>query len=313
MKLKNLFNNVFGEVVEEEGLGNNVLNTDAASEVELEPESQQEEVKSLPQQDEVQPQPHPEEEPQPQPKKEKKEKPVETAKPEDRTMFELLRNDIRFQISEVLNVLMSLKLEMKAKDELLDKQEETIRRQSQTISKFQDDLLYKIQKPLIMEMVEIADNIRLILNDREILENKDFEALIDRVGKLEDWVAASLSNNSVYKTNISRWHDEAEGYNMTDGGEGTKGHETSEETRRKMSEAHKGYKPTPEAIAKTAAASRIAMQANPPLAKLTPEDVRQIRLLNDDGVKSKDIAEKFGVTYQCIRDIINGKRWSHVV
>ena len=67
MKLKNLFNNVFGEVVEEEGLGNNVLNTDAASEVELEPESQQEEVKSLPQQDEVQPQPHPEEEPQPQP------------------------------------------------------------------------------------------------------------------------------------------------------------------------------------------------------------------------------------------------------
>lgn len=43
-----------------------------------------------------------------------------------------------------------------------------------------------------------------------------------------------------YKTNISRWHDEAEGYNMTDGGEGTKGHETSEETRRKMSEALKG-------------------------------------------------------------------------
>ena len=117
MKLKNLFNNVFGEVVEEEGLGNNVLNTDAASEVELEPESQQEEVKSLPQQDEVQPQPQPEEEPQPQPKKKKKEKPVETAKPEDRTMFELLRNDIRFQISEVLNALMSLKLEMKAKDE----------------------------------------------------------------------------------------------------------------------------------------------------------------------------------------------------
>lgn len=43
-----------------------------------------------------------------------------------------------------------------------------------------------------------------------------------------------------YKTNISRWHDEAEGYNMTDGGEGTKGHETSEETRRKMSDALKG-------------------------------------------------------------------------
>lgn len=187
MKLKNLFNNVFGEVVEEGVLGNTVLDTDAASEVELEPEPQPEEVR-----------PHQEEY-----KGEKEEKPVTTAKSEDRTMFELLRNDIRSQTSEVLNALMSLKLEMKAKDELLDKQEETIRRQSQTISKFQDDLLYKIQKPLIMEMVEIADNIRLILNDKEIIENKDFEGLLGRIEKLEDWVAASLSNNSVRRYSLT--------------------------------------------------------------------------------------------------------------
>ena len=187
MKLKNLFNNVFGEVVEEGVLGNTVLDTDAVSEVELEPEPQPEEVR-----------PHQEEY-----KGEKEEKPVTTAKSEDRTMFELLRNDIRFQTSEVLNALMSLKLEMKAKDELLDKQEETIRRQSQTISKFQDDLLYKIQKPLIMEMVEIADNIRLILNDKEIIENKDFEGLLGRIEKLEDWVAASLSNNSVRRYSLT--------------------------------------------------------------------------------------------------------------
>lgn len=91
------------------------------------------------------------------------------------------------------------------------------------------------------------------------------------------------------------------------------GRKHSEETKKKMSEAHKGYKPTPEAIAKTAEASRKAMQANPPLAKLTPDDVRQVRRLNEEGVKSKVIAEKFGVTYQCIRDIILGKRWSHVI
>jgi group I intron endonuclease len=91
------------------------------------------------------------------------------------------------------------------------------------------------------------------------------------------------------------------------------GRKASEETRRKMSESHKGYKPTPDAIAKTAEASRKAMQANPPLAKLTPNDVREIRRLNDDGVKSKELAEQFGVSYQCIRDIILGKRWSHVI
>jgi len=195
MKLKNLFNNVFGEVVEE-GSEDTVLNTESVQDVNLEPEPHQEEVQQHPQSEEVQPQPQ-------QDKEEKEEKPVERAKQEGRTMFELLRNDIRFQTSEVLNALMSLKLEMKAKDELLDKQEETIRRQSQTISKFQDDLLYKIQKPLIMEMVEIADNIRLILNDKEIIENKDFEGLLDRVCKLEDWVAASLSNNSVRRYSLT--------------------------------------------------------------------------------------------------------------
>lgn len=91
------------------------------------------------------------------------------------------------------------------------------------------------------------------------------------------------------------------------------GKKHSEETKRKMSEAHKGYKPTTEAIAKTAEASKKAMQANPPLAKLTPDDVREVRRLNDKGVKSKDIAKQFNVSYQCIRDIILGKRWSHVV
>lgn len=90
------------------------------------------------------------------------------------------------------------------------------------------------------------------------------------------------------------------------------GRKASAETRKKMSEAHKGYRPTPEAIAKTAEASRQAMQANPPLAKLTPDDVRQIRYLNGEGVKSKDLAEQFNVSYQCIRDVILGKRWSHV-
>ena len=133
---------------------------------------------------------------------------------------------------------------------------------------------------------------------------------------------------------IKYYKDKKLSYNILDGGDGfnnlhlseeTKrkigeknrvnglGRKVSEETRRKMSESHRGYKPTPEAIAKTVAASKAAMQANPPLAKLTPEDVRQIRLLNDDGVKSNDIAEKYGVSYQCIRDIILGKRWSHIV
>lgn len=63
--------------------------------------------------------------------------------------------------------------------------------------------LYKVQKPLIMEMVEIADNIRLILNDNDVVENKDFDSLLERVKKLADWVDASLSNNSVRRYSLT--------------------------------------------------------------------------------------------------------------
>lgn len=45
---------------------------------------------------------------------------------------------------------------------------------------------------------------------------------------------------ATYKTNISRWHDDVQGYNMTDGGDGASGYELSEETRSKISEALKG-------------------------------------------------------------------------
>ena len=38
-----------------------------------------------------------------------------------------------------------------------------------------------------------------------------------------------------YRSNVSRWHDDAGGYNMTDGGDGTVGHIHSEETKEKMS------------------------------------------------------------------------------
>ena len=56
MMLKNLFNNVFGEIVEE-GSEDTVLNTESVQDVNLEPEPHQEEVQQHPQSEEVQPQP----------------------------------------------------------------------------------------------------------------------------------------------------------------------------------------------------------------------------------------------------------------
>lgn len=90
----------------------------------------------------------------------------------------------------------SINSEMKDKFiKVLETQEVTIQKQHQTITKFQEDLLYKLQKPLIMEIIGIADNIRMILQEQE--EENNYGSLIEAVKNLEQWVDATLSNNSV--------------------------------------------------------------------------------------------------------------------
>jgi DNA invertase Pin-like site-specific DNA recombinase len=49
-----------------------------------------------------------------------------------------------------------------------------------------------------------------------------------------------------------------------------------------------------------------------PKAKLTEEDVRLIRELAKEGIKRKLIAEKFEVTTDTVRCIVNYETWSHV-
>lgn len=78
---------------------------------------------------------------------------------------------------------------------VIEQQEATIQKQHLTISKFQEDLLYKIQKPLIMEIIGIADNIRMMLQAQE--GERNYDQLLDDVKHLEQWVEATLSNNSV--------------------------------------------------------------------------------------------------------------------
>ena len=51
---------------------------------------------------------------------------------------------------------------------------------------------------------------------------------------------------ALYKSNVSRWHDEANGYNMTDGGEGVCGHQHTEESKKIMSQKAKERLKNPE-------------------------------------------------------------------
>lgn len=78
---------------------------------------------------------------------------------------------------------------------VIEQQETTIQKQHQATTKFQEDVLYKVQKNLILELIEIADNIRMILQDQEKEEN--YKAMLEAVQGLGEWVDATLSNNSV--------------------------------------------------------------------------------------------------------------------
>lgn len=48
-------------------------------------------------------------------------------------------------------------------------------------------------------------------------------------------------------------------------------------------------------------------------AKLTPDDVREIRRLHAEGVSITDMVPQFEVTYMTIHALLNGRTWKHVV
>lgn len=198
MRLKNLFNVVFAKTEEENLQDGDSVETDVSSKVNQKSKSPQN-VSETPQVDAEQQgilQPN-------ENKSKNNEDHNEVDTHDTDSTFDRLRDDLKHHTNVLQDALMSLKSDIAEKGGILEKQEELIRRQSQTISKFQDDLLYKVQKPLIMEMVEIADNISLILNDNDVVENKDFDSLLERVKKLADWVDASLSNNSVRRYSLT--------------------------------------------------------------------------------------------------------------
>lgn len=82
-------------------------------------------------------------------------------------------------------------------EDVITSQEMTIRKQHESISRFQNDLLLKSQKDLIMEMIGIADQIQYTLEDQKTEQN--YEKLVEDVKNLGEWVEASLNTVAVRK------------------------------------------------------------------------------------------------------------------
>lgn len=76
----------------------------------------------------------------------------------------------------------------------LDNQQEIIKRQHDALLKFNDDVIRKTQNGLILEMISIADQVRMIMENKREDESYD---LMQGLMELEESIEASLSNNSV--------------------------------------------------------------------------------------------------------------------
>lgn len=81
-------------------------------------------------------------------------------------------------------------------ENVVEAQELTIQKQHNAALKFQEDVIYKTQKNLIMELIGISDNIRMIIQSAETEADYD---LLGGIKDLSKWVDATLSNNSVRK------------------------------------------------------------------------------------------------------------------
>lgn len=90
------------------------------------------------------------------------------------------------------------------------------------------------------------------------------------------------------------------------------GRKASEETKQKMSAAHRGKKFMPLSDERKANLSRALSGEHGGLAKLTEEQVLEIRRLRrEENLTYAEIGRRFGVTYQCVSDICNYKRWKY--
>jgi molecular chaperone GrpE (heat shock protein) len=87
---------------------------------------------------------------------------------------------------------------------IISKQEESIRDQSKIIEnqhnsilRYENDVLFKSKKELLMELIGIADQIKYTIDDQSV--NKDYGSLLDAVKALGEWVNGSLQTETVRK------------------------------------------------------------------------------------------------------------------
>lgn len=104
-----------------------------------------------------------------------------------------LQQTIDAQAAMIQSLQQALEIQVKT----IEEQNSIIKRQHENILRYENDVIYKTQKYLIMELIGIADNLRNTLN--ECAKEKDFDSLYKSMEDLTEWVDASLQTVAVRK------------------------------------------------------------------------------------------------------------------
>lgn len=90
----------------------------------------------------------------------------------------------------------------------IEKQQSIIQKQQDAIQRFQSDQTFKIKKPLLMGLIELADNLRILYQDYSEKEGTDFNEVVNEFKNLESWVDSLLEDHDVRKFNATLESDE---------------------------------------------------------------------------------------------------------
>lgn len=101
-------------------------------------------------------------------------------------------------IDTIINEIQSLQQKIESQNTTIEDQTAIIKKQHERIIQYENDVIYKTQKDLIMELIGIADQLRYTLNDYAV--EKDFASLYKSIGDLAEWVDGSLQAVGVRKS-----------------------------------------------------------------------------------------------------------------
>lgn len=102
------------------------------------------------------------------------------------------------KLDSIINEIQSLRNTVEDQSKAIDEQAAIIKKQHERIIQYENDVIYKTQKDLIMELIGIADQLRYTLNDYAV--EKDFDSLYKSIGDLTEWVDGSLQAVGVRKS-----------------------------------------------------------------------------------------------------------------